>query len=274
MRQPVPARASGSPTSSSCPPAALVADAFARGHPDVPLLEHAMDSVTQLNALLEHRLDVAILRVTPRMSVAHPTGLAPPAAAPRALGPGRAAREDPRTQRRRSTKPRSTSSADPPQSGTYNALRPVPHRARARPRAHDELARHPRRLQPLPRPRQPGAGTPSHTSSSSATPRCTSRPACPMHWPEEVQPYYPWSLAWRDDDALGHHAEPARGRRARSPASTAGSTSNAPTPRRHHPGCHPTTRRERTTSGRRVRRAAPRHGSGRGRVRVRTTTSG
>ena len=22
----------------------------------------------------------------------------------------------------------------------------------------------------------------------------------PMHWPEEVQPYYPWSLAWRDDD--------------------------------------------------------------------------
>ena len=32
-----------------------VADAFARGHPDVPLLEHAMDSVTQLNALLERR---------------------------------------------------------------------------------------------------------------------------------------------------------------------------------------------------------------------------
>ncbi len=22
----------------------------------------------------------------------------------------------------------------------------------------------------------------------------------PMHWPEEVQPYYPWSLAWRDDN--------------------------------------------------------------------------
>jgi len=22
----------------------------------------------------------------------------------------------------------------------------------------------------------------------------------PMHGPEEVQPYYPWSLAWRDDN--------------------------------------------------------------------------
>ena len=51
-----------------------LADAFAREHPDVPLLEHAMDSITQLNALMEHRLDVAILRVTPRMSVAHPAG--------------------------------------------------------------------------------------------------------------------------------------------------------------------------------------------------------
>ena len=52
----------------------VVADAFTLADPDVPLREHAMDSVTQLNALLEGRLDVAILRVTPRMSVAHPTG--------------------------------------------------------------------------------------------------------------------------------------------------------------------------------------------------------
>jgi len=21
----------------------------------------------------------------------------------------------------------------------------------------------------------------------------------PLYWPEEVQPYYPWSLAWRDE---------------------------------------------------------------------------
>ena len=52
----------------------LVADAFSRAEPDLPLREHAMDSITQLNALLEGRLDVAILRVTPRMRIAHPRG--------------------------------------------------------------------------------------------------------------------------------------------------------------------------------------------------------
>jgi hypothetical protein len=51
-----------------------VADAYSRARPDVALTEHAMDSVAQLNALLEDRLDVAILRVTPEMQRDHPTG--------------------------------------------------------------------------------------------------------------------------------------------------------------------------------------------------------
>jgi DNA-binding transcriptional LysR family regulator len=51
-----------------------VADAYSKAHPEVALTEHAMDSVAQLNALLEDRLDVAILRVTPEMQRDHPSG--------------------------------------------------------------------------------------------------------------------------------------------------------------------------------------------------------
>jgi DNA-binding transcriptional LysR family regulator len=51
-----------------------VADVYSRARPHTALIEHAMDSVAQLNALLGDRLDVAILRVTPQMLRDHPTG--------------------------------------------------------------------------------------------------------------------------------------------------------------------------------------------------------
>lgn len=51
-----------------------VADAYSKSCPEIELIERAMDSVTQLNALLEDRLDVAVLRVTPQMLVDHPKG--------------------------------------------------------------------------------------------------------------------------------------------------------------------------------------------------------
>ena len=51
-----------------------VADAYSKARPDVTIIEHAMDSVAQLDALLENRLDVAILRVTPQMLHEHPKG--------------------------------------------------------------------------------------------------------------------------------------------------------------------------------------------------------
>ena len=51
-----------------------VADAYSKACPDVALHEHAMDSAAQLNALLEDRLDVAILRVSPEMLRDHPSG--------------------------------------------------------------------------------------------------------------------------------------------------------------------------------------------------------
>ena len=52
----------------------IVTDAYSRARPEVQLIEQAMDSVTQLNALLDDHLDVAILRVTPQMLVDHPKG--------------------------------------------------------------------------------------------------------------------------------------------------------------------------------------------------------
>ncbi len=51
-----------------------VADAYSKARPDVTIIEHAMDSVAQLDALLQNRLDVAILRVTPQMLHDHPKG--------------------------------------------------------------------------------------------------------------------------------------------------------------------------------------------------------
>ncbi|WP_233565576.1 LysR family transcriptional regulator [Cellulomonas sp. PhB143] len=52
----------------------LVADAFAGDFEDVRLVEHSMDSARQLDALLAEQLDVAILRLTPQMLAEHPTG--------------------------------------------------------------------------------------------------------------------------------------------------------------------------------------------------------
>lgn len=51
-----------------------VADAYSKARPDVELVERAMDSVSQLKALLHDRLDVAILRVTQQMLVDNPRG--------------------------------------------------------------------------------------------------------------------------------------------------------------------------------------------------------
>lgn len=51
-----------------------LADAYTAAFPNRVLIEHAMDSYAQLHALLAHRLDVAVIRVTERMLRQHPTG--------------------------------------------------------------------------------------------------------------------------------------------------------------------------------------------------------
>ena len=52
----------------------LVVDAFADRFPDTPVIASSMDSRRQLDALMHGLLDVAILRTTPSMTAAHPTG--------------------------------------------------------------------------------------------------------------------------------------------------------------------------------------------------------
>ena len=97
-----------------------VADEYTKVHPDVTIVEHAIDSVAQLDALLENRLDVAILRVTPQMLHDHPKGWS-----------HTLLRLEPmRLVGRRGDSPRSTASmferpievlGDPPDSGLHEA---------------------------------------------------------------------------------------------------------------------------------------------------------
>jgi DNA-binding transcriptional LysR family regulator len=51
-----------------------VADAFSNEYQDARLVERSMDSARQLDALLSEQLDVAILRVTPQMLAERPSG--------------------------------------------------------------------------------------------------------------------------------------------------------------------------------------------------------
>ncbi|WP_410573183.1 LysR family transcriptional regulator [Amycolatopsis sp. cmx-4-61] len=52
----------------------VVADAFHTAHPAIRLVQSQMDSARQLAALLEDHLDVAIIRVTSTLTAAHPAG--------------------------------------------------------------------------------------------------------------------------------------------------------------------------------------------------------
>ncbi|GAB3046618.1 LysR family transcriptional regulator [Intrasporangium mesophilum] len=175
-----------------------VADAFARAHPEVPLLEHAMDSITQLNAVMDRRLDVAILRVTPRMLVSHPDGWCH-----RLLRMEPLVLVGPKDDERKPTaslyeRPVDVF-GDPPESGTYNAhgqyLTSLEHdlglsmRWLGTPGAFSHCLAHVSR-----------ATGPSRYLEFFSYAQKYVEAGLPMYWPEEVQPYYPWSLAWRKDD--------------------------------------------------------------------------
>jgi DNA-binding transcriptional LysR family regulator len=173
-----------------------IADAYSKARPDVALVEHAMDSVAQLNALLEDRLDVAILRVTPQMLRDHPNGwyhtlvrLEP------MLLVGRP-----------SDVPRPTASfyerpievfGDPPNSG-FN-------------QAHSNYLTALERYLGL---SMTWLGTPGAFSHCLAAKHRATTSAMslefnsyavryaaeglPVYIPREVVPHYPWSIAWRD----------------------------------------------------------------------------
>jgi DNA-binding transcriptional LysR family regulator len=173
-----------------------VADAYSRARPEVTIIEHAMESFAQLDALLEDRLDVAILRVTPEMVINHPTGWS------HAL-----LRLEPmRLVGRQGDARRPTASmferpievfADPPGSGLNKAYR-------------DFLTALERFLGLSMR----WLGTPGAFSHCLAVVKRSTVSAfqleldsyavryaaegLPVFNPEEALPHYPWSIAWRD----------------------------------------------------------------------------
>ena len=176
-----------------------VADAFSSEYDDVQLVERSMDSARQLDALLSEQLDVAVLRVTPKMLAERPTGwqrrllrLEPMWLVGR---PG----DEPRDSVSLHERPVEVF-ADAVGSGLYNVHgeylaafeRADPRRA--------ALARQPRNVPALPRGRAAARGSRRSPSSSRAMPSGTPRPASPSTGPLELQPAYPWWVAWREDD--------------------------------------------------------------------------
>jgi DNA-binding transcriptional LysR family regulator len=177
-----------------------VCDAFASDHPAVPLLEHAMDSNTQLVALLDNRLDVAVLRVTPQMVLDHRQGWR-----------HRLLRLEPLVVVGGLVDAGTTASlvdqplevfADPVDSGTYNAYGTyltaleqdlgIAMTWLGTPGAFSHCLAQVRRA-PMPR---------GHLEYLSYGERYAAA-GLPFRRPRECQPYYPWSLAWRADDTSG-----------------------------------------------------------------------
>jgi DNA-binding transcriptional LysR family regulator len=174
-----------------------VADAYTSARPGVQLVERNLTSLGQLLALLNNLLDVAILRVTAQMLADHPAGWH-----------HRLLRLEPMHLIGRPGDPaRPTASlherpievfADAPGSGLYN----VHGQYMTAFERHTGLT-----LQWLGNP-----GTFGHclavirrASSSAFLFEFDSHAikyaeaGLPVHSPAELQPYYPWSIAWRDE---------------------------------------------------------------------------
>ena len=176
----------------------LVAAAFTRTEPEIPLREHAMDSVTQLNALLQGRLDVAILRVTPRMKIAHPTGWRHRLLRLEPLVLVGSHNGEPKESASFGERPLHVF-GDPPSSGTYNAhgqyLTALEQRLGLRmrwlgtPGAFSHCMSHVRR-----------APKDLHYLEFFSYAEKYVDAGLQMFWPKDLQPFYPWSLAWRSDD--------------------------------------------------------------------------
>ncbi|MFJ9370784.1 LysR family transcriptional regulator [Nocardia sp. NPDC101769] len=176
----------------------VVADAFSARHPGVQLVERSLDSIRQLDALLDNRLDIAILRITPAMLAQHPTGWLhrPLRLEPMYLvghpadesEPGAASLHDRRLD----------VFGDPPGSGFFNAHG---HYLRAF-EAEAGVALHwlgnpgtfGHCLAGWRRARELG-----YLLEFASYAMRYADVGLPFHRPLEIQPYYPWSIAWRDE---------------------------------------------------------------------------
>lgn len=173
-----------------------VADAFAVHRPEVRLEERAMDSVSQLRALLGHRLDVAMIRITAGMLAEHPRGWQ-----------HRVLRLEPMRLVGRVGEPaRATVSlherpievfGDAPSSGLYNAHgdyltaferhTEITMRWLGTPGAFSHCLAH--------RVRSGGRSFSLEFDSYAAR---YAAAGLPSHGIIELQPHYAWSIAWRD----------------------------------------------------------------------------
>ena len=176
----------------------VVADAFLAAHPAVRLVQSQMDSARQLTALLEDHLDVAIIRVTGAMKAAHPAGwrhrllrLEPFRLVGRPGDPRRAAvsvHERPIEV-----------FADAPGTALYN----VHGRYLSSLEQHTGLA-----LRWLGNPGTFGTCHAALTRAPNSAyllefdsyARRYEDLGIPTSRPQELQPVYPWSLAWREGE--------------------------------------------------------------------------
>lgn len=186
-------------------------DAYTRRHPEVELLEYAMHSIAQLNALLHHQLDVAIIRLTPRMLLEHPRGwdhclvrLEPMWL----IGhPGDEDKEGASLYER----PLEVF-GDPPESAGYNAHGlyltaferefGITMRWMGTPGAFSHCLAHVKR-----------ATDAARFLEFDDYARRYAAAGLPVYRPEEAQPYYPWSLAWRTGEGSSAAAELVRAAR-------------------------------------------------------------
>lgn len=174
----------------------IIADMYARARPDTRLVQHTMDSAPQLRALLDDRLDVAILRVTPQMLQENPTGWSytlPHLEPLRLVGKPK---DDPQPTASLHERPLHVF-GDPPESGMYNA--------------HGNFLTAFERATGLAMHWLGNPGAFSHCYAVWQQPfeparllECDSyaeryaHEGLPVHRPRELQPHYPWSFAWRD----------------------------------------------------------------------------
>lgn len=174
-----------------------VADAFTTRFPDVPVIASSMDSQRQFDALMNGQLDVAILRLTPRMTAEHPTGWQ-----------HRPLRHEPFWLiGRLEDLPAPTASlhdrpldvfADPVGSATYNAhgeyLSALETRAGLTFRWLGNPGTFHQCLAWMQRPRPA-----TYLLEFESYALRYQREGLPAYRPAELGPTYPWSIAWRDE---------------------------------------------------------------------------